>query len=40
MKNGYRIEWTDNALFELKVTFEYIEKNWTEKELRILSNEI
>ena len=40
MKNGYRIEWTDNALSELRVTFEYIEKNWTEKELRKLSNEI
>ncbi len=40
MKNGYKIEWTDNALHELKVTFEYIEKKWTEKELRKLSNEI
>jgi len=40
MKNGYRIEWTDNALSELKVTFDYIESNWTEKELRKLSNEI
>jgi len=40
MKNGYRIEWTDNALTELKSTFEYIETNWTERELRKLSNEI
>ena len=40
MKNGYRIEWTDNALSELKVTFDYIESNWTEKELIKLSNEI
>ncbi len=40
MKNGYKIEQTDNALHELKVTFEYIEKKWTEKELRKLSNEI
>ena len=40
MGNGYRIVWTDNALHELRVTFEYIENNWTEKELRKLSNEI
>ena len=40
MKNGYRIEWTDNALSELKVTFDYIKNNWTERELRKLSNEI
>ena len=40
MKNGYKIEWTDNALSELKLTFEYIENNWTGKELRKLSQEI
>jgi len=40
MKSGYKVEWTDNALSELKITFEYIEANWTEKELRKLSNEI
>jgi len=40
MKNGYRIKWTDNALEELKMTFEYIEDNWTEKELKNLSSEI
>jgi len=40
MKNGYKIEWTDNALSELKTIFEYLEKNWTEKELKKLSNEI
>ena len=40
MKNGYSIEWTDNALSELKATFDYIEHNWTEKELRKLSNDI
>jgi len=40
MKNGYRIEWTDNALSELKKTYDYIENNWTEKELRKLSTEI
>ncbi len=40
MKNGYKILWTDNALSELKIVFEYLERNWTEKELRKLANEI
>ena len=40
MKSGYKIYWTDNALSELKDTFEYLEKNWTEKELKTLSSEI
>ena len=40
MKSGYKVEWTDNALYELKITFEYLENNWTKKELRKLSNEI
>jgi len=40
MKSGYRIEWTDHALMELAETYEYLEKNWTEREMRSLSNEI
>ncbi len=40
MKSGYKIEWTDNALSELKQTYQYLEENWTEKELRNLSNAI
>ena len=40
MKSGYKIEWTDNALNELKATYQYLEENWTEKELRNLSSEI
>jgi len=40
MKGGYKIEWTDNALNELKATYQYLEENWTEKELRNLSTEI
>ena len=40
MKSGYKIYWTDNALSELKETFEYLEKNWTKKELKNLSSEI
>lgn len=37
MKNGYNIYWTEHALSELKQTLEYLEKNWTERELRIFS---
>jgi len=40
MKNGYKIYWTDNALRELKETFDYLEKNWTDKELKNASLEI
>jgi plasmid stabilization system protein ParE len=38
MKNGFRIRWTDNALKELEETIAFLETNWTEKELRKLSN--
>ncbi len=40
MKSGYEIQWTDNALNELRLTFEYLEENWTEKEITKLSAEI
>ena len=40
MKSGYRIEWTNHALKELSETFEFVEKNWTEKELETLSRKI
>ncbi len=40
MKSGYKIEWTDNALDELKATFKHLEENWTERELSRLSNEL
>ncbi len=37
MKSGYKIEWSENSLLELKRTFEYIESNWTDKEISGLS---
>ena len=37
MKSGYRILWTDHAISELKETIEYLENNWTERELRTFS---
>ena len=36
MTNGYKIVWTDFALKELESTIEFLEENWTEKELRNL----
>ena len=40
MINGYKILWTDFALSELEKTIEYLEENWTERELRNLAVEI
>ncbi|MFN3754099.1 type II toxin-antitoxin system RelE/ParE family toxin [Flavobacterium sp.] len=40
MKNGYKILWTDFALKELEKTIEYLEENWTEKELKNLAENI
>ena len=40
MKNGYKILWTAFALKELEITIEYLEENWTEKELRTLAESI
>ena len=37
MKNGYKVFWTDFALKELETTIEYLEENWTEKELHNLA---
>ena len=34
MKSGYKIFWTDHAISELRETIEYLENNWTERELR------
>jgi plasmid stabilization system protein ParE len=40
MKSGYRVDWTAKAKSELSETFDYIEKNWTRKELRKLALEL
>lgn len=40
MKSGYKILWTDNALSELEKTFEYLESNFTRKQLEKLSQKI
>ena len=40
MKNGYKIFWTDFALKELENTVDYLEENWTDKELKNLAESI
>lgn len=40
MENGYKIKWTANALKELKQTFDYLESEFTKKELNNLATEI
>ena len=40
MKSGYKILWTDHALNELKKTIEYLEMNFSEKELKRLAQKI
>ncbi len=40
MGNGYKIFWTDHALNELADTYEYLERYFSERELKKLSNEI
>ena len=40
MKNPYKIKWTVHALKELKETFDYLEANWTEREMNKLGLEI
>jgi len=40
MKSGYNILWTDHAISELKGTLEYLEENWTERELTNFSKEL
>jgi plasmid stabilization system protein ParE len=37
MISGYKILWTDHAISELQETIEYLDTNWTEKELRHFS---
>jgi hypothetical protein len=34
MKSGYKVLWTDHALNELEKTIEYLETDFSEKELK------
>jgi plasmid stabilization system protein ParE len=34
MRNGYRIQWTERATFDLQNIIDYLLYKWTEKEVR------
>lgn len=40
MESGYKILWTEHALSELSNTYNYLEANFTQRELKKLSIEI
>ncbi|MBW8241637.1 type II toxin-antitoxin system RelE/ParE family toxin [Muricauda oceani] len=40
MTSGYKILWTHNAIVELKGIIEYLQENWTEKELGNYAQEL
>lgn len=40
MKSGYKVVWTDHALKELGLTFQYLQLNFSEKEISRLANRI
>ena len=40
MKSGYKILWTDHAFFELEKTIQYLEDNFSSKEIENLSQKI
>lgn len=40
MRSGYKVFWSDNALIELADTYDYLEENFSVKELNKLSHEL
>jgi len=40
MTSGYKILWTHNAIAELKSIIQYLQENWTERELKNYSQEL
>lgn len=40
MVNGYSIFWTDHALSELAKTINYLEENWTERDIRNFASKL
>lgn len=40
MESGYKIFWTDHALKELAEAYDYLNKHFTTREMRLLSKEI
>jgi plasmid stabilization system protein ParE len=40
MKNGYKLVWTNHALSELAETLNYLELNWSVKDLKKFSSDL
>lgn len=40
MASGYKIKWTAHALAELADTIQFLEDNWTERELNQFANAV
>lgn len=40
MKDGYKIKWTPHALSELRNTIEYLEQNFTQREIIKLAQKL
>ena len=40
MKNGYNIEWTFEAEQNLNVIFDYLEANWTDREIKTFAKKL
>jgi len=40
MKNGLKMKWTLNAQNELNAIYDYLEENWTSKEIKNFSMEL
>lgn len=40
MANGFKIRWTDHALFDLSNTIEYLQNNWSENEIIQFANTV
>ena len=37
MKSGYKVEWSDEAITQLSKIYDYLEQNWTGREIRKFS---
>lgn len=40
MESGYKLFWTQHALNELQNTYDYLQENFTDRELKALSNSL
>lgn len=40
MKSGYKLFWSDNALWDLQNIINYLSKNWTQREIQHFSRRL